>query len=649
MIIIIPLGGKGERFKKEGYKLPKPLVKVLGKEIICWVIESLDLSYVDKIVIPYNKELEKYRFDDFIKHKFPKLNIITFPLHEQTEGATETVLLALNKLTNLELVENIMCIDGDNFYLDNIVDKYIKSENKNVVYYFKDDTPNPIYSYIFFIDDKIYNIVEKTKISDFACTGCYCFESGIILKEYCKKIIEQNIRQKGEFYISGIIYEMIKEHKFTGIEVNYDSYICLGTPLHVKIFCNNIPKNMVIGGKSPLLKELRICFDLDNTLVTFPKVHGDYTTVEPIMENIELLRYFKKLGHIIIINTARRMKTHNSNQGRVLADIGKITFDTLEKMEIPYDEIYFGKPEANVYIDDLAINCYENIEKEMGFYKSNIDPRSFNNLEKSSINTIIKKSDKKLDGEIYWYLNKPASIKDMFPMLIRYDENEYKYYEMERIIGFSVSKMFIHQDITCEILQHILNSLERIHNSEDNKQNINKESIYLNYTNKLKERYITYDYAKFDNSEKLYEYLIRELELYEKNDMGDLKVIHGDPVLTNIMINQFNKLKFFDMRGKLGNILTIYGDSNYDYAKLYQSLCGYDEILLNTMVKDDYRNKLIKYFEEYIVNKYGSERLKYIKLITSSLFFTLIPLHDDEEYEKLNKYYKLAYKIIFYA
>ena len=30
MNIIIPLGGKGERFQKEGYLDPKPLIKVLN-------------------------------------------------------------------------------------------------------------------------------------------------------------------------------------------------------------------------------------------------------------------------------------------------------------------------------------------------------------------------------------------------------------------------------------------------------------------------------------------------------------------------------------------------------------------------------------------------------------------------------------------
>ena len=41
----------------------------------------------------------------------------------------------------------------------------------------------------------------------------------------------------------------------------------------------------------------RICFDLDNTLVTFPKVDGDYSTVEPIQNNIDAVRYLYDMGH----------------------------------------------------------------------------------------------------------------------------------------------------------------------------------------------------------------------------------------------------------------------------------------------------------------------------------------------------------------
>ena len=36
--ILIPIGGIGERFKNEGYNSPKPLINVLGKLMIQYVI-----------------------------------------------------------------------------------------------------------------------------------------------------------------------------------------------------------------------------------------------------------------------------------------------------------------------------------------------------------------------------------------------------------------------------------------------------------------------------------------------------------------------------------------------------------------------------------------------------------------------------------
>ena len=115
------------------------------------------------------------------------------------------------------------------------------------------------------------------------------------------------------------------------------------------------------------------------------------------------------------------MKTHGGNLGKLNKDIGKITFDTLEKFDIPYDEIYFGKPHADFYIDDLAINSFDDIEKLIGFYNSKIECRSFNKIEFNSLNTITKKGDN-LTGEIYYYNNIPTQLKDLFPLLINFEE-----------------------------------------------------------------------------------------------------------------------------------------------------------------------------------------------------------------------------------
>ena len=48
---------------------------------------------------------------------------------------------------------------------------------------------------------------------------------------------------------------------------------------------------------------------------------------------------------------------------------------------IPYDEIYFGKPYANFYIDDLAINPSISMNQAIGVYDTEIAPRTFNKVD----------------------------------------------------------------------------------------------------------------------------------------------------------------------------------------------------------------------------------------------------------------------------
>ena len=120
---------------------------------------------------------------------------------------------------------------------------------------------------------------------------------------------------------------------------------------------------------------LRICFELDGTLVTDPLQPGDYTTVKPLPDNIGICRQLKQQGHVIIIHTGRAMGFHNGNVGMVLKDIAKVTFDQLDEFEIPYDEIYFGKPHADVYIDGKSVNPTTEFAKTLGTWVSD-EPQS---------------------------------------------------------------------------------------------------------------------------------------------------------------------------------------------------------------------------------------------------------------------------------
>ncbi len=630
MIIIIPIGGIGQRFKDLGYKKPKALINIYGKPIISYLLDNLNTDNIDYILIPYNKEYQNYRFEGFLTKHYPNLNLKFVCLQNNTRGAAETINIGINKI-NEERDIPVLCLDSDSFYTCDIISQW---NGENCIFSFEDKRENPIYSYVKTShNNKIVDIKEKEKISDNACTGAYGFSSIMELKKYTSKIIEENITQKSEFYTSGVIKEMINDDLFfKNKTISQSNFICLGTPLQLKFFYNNFPRKNSINNKI-VIQNKRICFDLDNTLVTFPTVRNDYASVKPIKKNIDFLKYLKSFGNTIIIYTARRMKTHNGNIGKINSDIGKITFQTLDNFNIPYDEIYFGKPYADIYIDDLALNCFDDLEKEFGYYNNKIDPRDFHTIHMGSIETIIKKGE--LEGEHFYYENIPSSLKDMFPLYILGNS---KTITIEKINGLTVTELFLSATLTQNTFIHILNSVNRIHNCDIiQDDDIN---LYQNYATKFKRRYKQYDYSLFENSEDIYESILKKLQYYEKNNLGRKTVIHGDPVFTNIIINNYGKIKFIDMRGKVGEKLTIFGDWLYDWAKIFQSIIGYDEILLSKFIDNNYKKNVIDIFKDYFINKFSSEDFDNLKMITKSLIFTLIPLHNNE---KCSKYYDLLF------
>jgi capsule biosynthesis phosphatase len=100
---------------------------------------------------------------------------------------------------------------------------------------------------------------------------------------------------------------------------------------------------------------MRICVDLDGVICRLRQPGETYDNLEPVPGAVEKLRQLKAAGHTIIICTARHMKTCEGNVGMAMARLGKTTLDWLARHGIEYDEIHFGKPHAQVYIDDNAL------------------------------------------------------------------------------------------------------------------------------------------------------------------------------------------------------------------------------------------------------------------------------------------------------
>lgn len=306
-------------------------------------------------------------------------------------------------------------------------------------------------------------------------------------------------------------------------------------------------------------------------------------------------------------------------------------YEVFARFEIPCDELYFMKPYADLYIDDLAYDVCSDLQKATGFYETSVSERKHNQLEGSSLRTIIKRSALPLDGEIYWYTHAPSSVRHLLPAFIRSDPGA-SWYEIEHLESTSCSYLYVNECLTAEQLLDILGALHTIHTSAAGEcLLLPSVNVYANYAAKLRARYESFPYDTFPSSHQAYEVLLESLGNYEAGRMGHTCVIHGDPVLSNVLFARGSGIRFVDMRGKQGNVCTILGDMWYDFAKVYQSLVGYDEILLDHPISQAYREKMLKVFEDHMEASHGPDAMGRIKMITASLFFTLIPLHANEK------------------
>ena len=240
MIIIIPLGGTGQRFKKNGYELPKALIEVDGISILYYLLMNLNLKNVNFVYIPYNKEYKNYNFELKLENRFPEIEFKFLCLEEDTRGAAETLNIALKNLDAFHLDCPILSLDSDSFYKVDVIEKW---NGKNCVFSIIDKEDDAKYSYIQIdnINNQcIIDIKEKVKISDYACTGAYGFESVAVLIKFTDLMIENNSMQKNEFYTSGVIKMMIeKNHNFKNMMINSKDFISLGTPKQVNDYLKN--------------------------------------------------------------------------------------------------------------------------------------------------------------------------------------------------------------------------------------------------------------------------------------------------------------------------------------------------------------------------------------------------------------------------
>lgn len=98
--------------------------------------------------------------------------------------------------------------------------------------------------------------------------------------------------------------------------------------------------------------------DIDGTLCPVKGPNESYADLEPFPAMVEKLREYQQKGYTILLYTARNMRTHQGNLGRINMHTAPLLMEWIARWDIPCDEILFGKPwpqKKGFYIDDRAV------------------------------------------------------------------------------------------------------------------------------------------------------------------------------------------------------------------------------------------------------------------------------------------------------
>jgi CMP-N,N'-diacetyllegionaminic acid synthase len=105
--------------------------------------------------------------------------------------------------------------------------------------------------------------------------------------------------------------------------------------------------SLVAAGSLDPSKAQVICVDIDGVIATLTP-RNDYRLAQPQVDVIEYVNALFRAGHRIILFTARGSATG--------LDWTELTREQMREWKVCFHELRFGKPAADVYVDDRAAN-----------------------------------------------------------------------------------------------------------------------------------------------------------------------------------------------------------------------------------------------------------------------------------------------------
>ncbi|MDF2455545.1 MAG: rfbA [Cytophagaceae bacterium] len=204
MKIIIPMAGMGKRMRPHTLTVPKPLVPIVGKPIVNRLVEDIakvcgeQITEVAFIIGDFGKEVEA-RLIKIAESIGAKGSIY---YQREALGTAHAIQCAKDSLSGKVVVAFADTLFKADFKLD--------TSKEGIIWVQKVEDPRPFGVVQLNDKNEITNFVEKpeTFVSDLAIIGIYYFSDGERLKKEIQFVIDNEIKDKGEYQLTSALENM---------------------------------------------------------------------------------------------------------------------------------------------------------------------------------------------------------------------------------------------------------------------------------------------------------------------------------------------------------------------------------------------------------------------------------------------------------
>jgi len=205
MKAIIPVAGIGERLRPFTHTTPKPLLSLAGKPILAHIIDNLLPKGIDELVIVVGHLGEQ--IEQFVRSRYDiPIDIVW---QDDLRGLGYAVSLALNKVADNEPV---LLILGDTIVEADI--SQVLGLKEHTIGITRVGNPRR-FGVVELSGKRIIGMEEKpdNPKSNYAIAGLYYFTGVSCLRKHLKKLVDNDVRTKGEIQLTDALKEMLAENE----------------------------------------------------------------------------------------------------------------------------------------------------------------------------------------------------------------------------------------------------------------------------------------------------------------------------------------------------------------------------------------------------------------------------------------------------